>query len=27
VLPTAYNARLSGVIVSPVAIFWNIQKK
>jgi len=27
VLPMAYNARLSGVIVSPVAIFWNIQKK
>jgi peptide/nickel transport system substrate-binding protein len=26
-LPTAYNARLSGVIVSPVAIFWNIEKK
>lgn len=26
-LPTAYNERLSGVIVSPVAIFWNIQKK
>jgi peptide/nickel transport system substrate-binding protein len=27
VLPMAYNERLSGVIVSPVAIFWNIQKK
>lgn len=26
-LPTAYNERLSGVIVSPVAIFWNIQKR
>ena len=26
-LPTAYNKRLSGVIVSPVAIFWNIEKK
>jgi peptide/nickel transport system substrate-binding protein len=26
-LPTAYNTRLSGVIVSPVAIFWNIEKK
>ena len=26
-LPTAYNERLSGVIVSPVAIFWNIEKK
>jgi len=26
-LPTAYNVRLSGVIVSPVAIFWNIEKK
>ncbi len=27
VLPTAYSTRLSGVIVSPVAIFWNIEKK
>ena len=26
-LPTAYNVRLSGVIVSPLAIFWNIEKK
>lgn len=26
-LPTAYRDTLSGVIISPVAIFWNIEKK
>jgi hypothetical protein len=26
-LPTAYRDNLKGVIISPVTIFWNIEKK
>ena len=27
ILPTAYRANISGIIIAPVAFLWNVEKK